>query len=1580
MSRNRKLVRAIRKYYRTIYSTVTRLRKLLLWLLQYLLLVKKKPRSANAGFVLPTVAMVSIVVVLLTMAILFRSFERSQNASNVRVNEAVLRAATPALDRAKAKISELFADPSLPRAVPSNATLYNTLTSKIDVYTLGDETPLTLATNLDANAEITSRNDGPLENKEILETAWKFPVDTDNDGKFDSYTLYGIYFRTPPQNGVNPTRNRISLDARTPPMLSGRAGNACDAQGDTSASLVGNSGWYKMQTGELKKSFFVYAATVPISQVPLNNGSPDSKYEQYKGNKSFSAIELQQDRTQLPITNNAVVYEDDLDITPGPKFRLNGRVFTNSNLMIGKASSPGLFPITLFQVSSKDSCYYERENGKIIVGGNLAGAGPVEATDSGGDEIHLFRENNSPDTSKKLSSTNKSTTDAPNQVAYNSQAYAERIDLLVTAQFARNQSTDPTEVTDNITRRRSNDPSLNFNRVRRDEIENYFRKRTRRVPFKEVLYTNPPTPATTGFTTANVLQGTETGVPNDKLRPPNEWIYPQAVTVPSQRLNLAPAQLPATDPELVERSPSEERLLADRILIGNNLPELRWDNTKQEFVGEEENEDITGQKWKDTSGNDTSNTRYRNTRVKQLADLGVTERDGFWENSAASPRLNVLDVVGGLRIVTGAGVYRSADSFLPTPPRPANNPNTTGNENAAPVVWSDAMPMVVPNPANPAQQSRGHLVMRASAVYHYNRDAYDPRNTTPDRFQTPIACVSSYYNPTSQNTATTPGFNPRNPATVEASNNGVSYAAPTTTAASITRGISLNANGLFDTVAEDVTNSGLSLVERLKYQANLVFPNGRIVNPLLWQALQKPSTENLTLAEQSAIDSTICAIQIADGSLSPNSAIIPDNAIREIAFLDARQIKAIDAGAPSGAYDLEIEERQPLEIRATQIDLNLLRTTSITGTWANEYLLPNSGVIYATRDDAQPDRSNPTSANVSATDYRLDPTRRPNAIMLINGSNLSRQNNYRPEEKGLILATDLPVYVKGNFNLHTKQEFKGSDVLNSATEWDTKFYTRSNRDSDFACRPNDPRLPNCTIGETWRPASVIADAVTLLSDNFREGYRNEGDYDLRNNQTDTTTEPQVGANPPKNATDVRTSRLSNGFWNNNFVTSTAVDDSYYRATPTAADPVNRNSSYLNNFVTPVQRRGAFSEYVMEMCFKLPVSECGATDWYVGYDADNNNTITDAERDIRSSSLPAVANATQLVAGTTARSPKAGYERFARRVAFRRTAGGNLANSGGTDLNIASQRPIPLGIVAGVVNTVAALPDSPANALWFTTTNAAAPAVNPGAGTKRYNNTDRLLFYSLPVGAPLTSQPRLEPILQIQSPRTSFGTNFGDISRIGTETERVKNTRWLSKARATTFNLVMAAGDTPARAGVGNYERNGGLHNFVRFLENWDAVDATIAGSFIQFKRSEYATAPWQVFVRPNPGDAPTVRTLFTGRENFAYVTDSTPRGEAPFYMAPGRSWGFDVALLSQNPDLFAQRFVIPSTDPPNEYYREISRDDKWVQTLLCAVQDRNEGFGNGFSIRITEGATVTTKNTQYAVPSNVRPSTCPASP
>ena len=137
------------------------------------------------------------------------------------------------------------------------------------------------------------------------------------------------------------------------------------------------------------------------------------------------------------------------------------------------------------------------------------------------------------------------------------------------------------------------------------------------------------------------------------------------------------------------------------------------------------------------------------------------------------------------------------------------------------------------------------------------------------------------------------------------------------------------------------------------------------------------------------------------------------------------------------------------------------------------------------------------------------------------------------------------------------------------------------------------------------------------------------------------------------------------------------------------------------------------------------------------------------------------------------------------------------------------------------------------------------------------------------------------------------------------------------------------------------------------MERWTA-SVNIKGSFIQFKRSAYATAPFA----QKRNASPSVNLSI-----FGHNLNNTPGGNLPYYNAPNRQWGYDVGLLSQPPDLFAQRFTLRSTNRPNEFFREIGRDDDWIKTLLCAAQ-ASDGKGGS-------GATFTTS----AI--STRPSDCP---
>jgi len=1660
-------------------------KRLMRAMLRSLMAMGRRARLPVAGFVLPTVTMVLLVVILLTVAITLRSFDRGNMARNVRVNQQVLAAATPALDRAKAKIQFLlYEDPQKPTATPSDENLYSRLANATgtDLYTFGDEQRLILRTDLNSDGNTAGNPRGPIiidpttnEENEIINTAWRYAVDTDNDGEYDTFTLYGIFSRTPARDNITGdfTRPRRQIEARTPPMSSGNAAPGCTRGGGTVANLVGNLGWYKTDDGLLKKSFFVYTVNVPITAAEaatLGQGYQGKRYEAFNGTTSISALEYQQDQSRIPLANNAAVYEDDLDISPGPPLNLNGGIFTNSNLLVSGVNAPN--SIQLYQISSPDSCFYFQENSKIRVGGNVVSgwSGSVAPRNPVG--VHLFqtratlgaaggRTQAMQNAAETIDPANQS---APGnnslEVLYNNAAYTARLAMLVAAKRGPNPQDEKVELA------AADDPFSVRNKpdtqTRKQALEEHFKQTLRKVPFAEVGLADDPT-ENYSLPDAPPIQGTD-----DALRPPDAWSLPNPQDT---NIDLAADQLLATNPS---DEAEQEEVLGDRVVAGNNLPALRWDAGENKLVSTPQ--DIPGGTWRDGT------QRTRTPQVTKLADVGATDRDGFWEGEAARVPVNPLDANGGLRVITGAGVYERLNSFLPPPtwqdpltgvtrvaPGDTYDDPTTGNIETYPVVWPDTMPMsplgpgsqvynnniasgaltwipLVTDPLPPPpyppggltptglavapgspidpntpQYAKGDLRMRATVVYHYT-NSNAPAGTFSDD-DTPLACISSYYDPSTASTARNlvglpdvsgdPTLGTRG--TQVGSNNGVVYSAAAIVAARPGAPLAPDAvTGLFP--------GGSALAE----QANLVFPDGRFVNPLLRDALEAPDANNRSLAQTAAIDSTNCALQILAGTAAQDPTPIPPDqnraAITEVAFLNGREIKAIDrddwetanvneaftlssplvangAARPAnltGNYNQPLEERQPLEIRATQIDLNLLRRI---GMGAGESLLPNSGIIYASRDDAQPDRSarianaagtsidEARSASVSPTDSRLDPTRKPNGILLVNGRQLARipgiGNNPNVfdvvREKGLTLASNLPVYIQGDFNPHTQEEFR------QPLDWAT-FYDRTDLNPNFACRQNDPRVTGCNEGDDWRPANVLSDAVTLLSQNYRFGFRNEGDFDLRNNAGAAAVLP----------------RKQQGFSSNNFVTNGLSSGAFSATGGIAPNPpdlvdtsyANTNtliSSYFNNFVTPVQRRGQFPEYVMEVCTRLPVSACTDADWHVNPALATNPPSAAGKANVGDVVTPAT-----YPAGTTAIPPAPEYQRFPRRVAFQR----NRPTNDDLQLDV-NLNPTPLGINPANDQVIAVTAPNQtkqtANSLWFATTAASGGApVTYGAGDfpyvfnrSRIDSTGQLLPVLGPTSAPLNpppntqftaSQPLLIPVLQTQTVGPAApDTNAPQGGR------PVVQTGWIPRAQATIFNLIVGSNDTPSRAlgnNVGDF--NGGLQNLPRFLESWDTIATNIQGSFIQFNRSAYSTAPYlpildpaapqqtspnttllSLFAQPrltNQLPIPTplpLRYLLPNPPEAGYRTSAgnipgSTLGRIPFFTPPVRNWGYDVGLVSQSPDLFTQRFTTPPTQAtPDEFFREVPRNDPWVETLMCAEVDLGTGNSGPFAIDVT---------------------------
>ncbi len=131
-----------------------------------------------------------------------------------------------------------------------------------------------------------------------------------------------------------------------------------------------------------------------------------------------------------------------------------------------------------------------------------------------------------------------------------------------------------------------------------------------------------------------------------------------------------------------------------------------------------------------------------------------------------------------------------------------------------------------------------------------------------------------------------------------------------------------------------------------------------------------------------------------------------------------------------------------------------------------------------------------------------------------------------------------------------------------------------------------------------------------------------------------------------------------------------------------------------------------------------------------------------------------------------------------------------------------------------------------------------------------------------------------------------------------------------------------------------------MQNLPRFLENFNSEgnqkNTTIFGSFVQTGRSKYATAPYQAMKSDAGTHHPGIfGNEDTGNNKGRVYRIGNSQGRTPFFLPPNRNWGFDVGLLSQTPDRYASKFAQPKAEA-DDYFRQVSRDDPWVEALLCS--------------------------------------------
>lgn len=374
----RKSNHAIFKLSNLVSSLVKQIsRGFAVWFLRVLLLLGRQFSKAQPGFILPTTVLLLLVVSLTVGAITLRTLNRTAEATGERQSQVIYNAATPAIDRAKAKLEFLFnrqRDSRLPSGIPGEAQLAgmlfndgqtrngltvaqllitNDLGNDVDPYTFPDEeaTASTIPTAIDLDGNgLADRLD--LDGDNLPDNAWAYRVDTNGDGNDDATVAYSILLQTPADPADMAQASDAAIIARAN-ALQVRHGPLSNGGNLNEACQVGNAGvapieagWFRDRSNSavLRKNFQVNAFVLPDAL-----------------NGTVATVEFHQDRQLAQGNKWGAWFRNDLEIFPGPQFNWNGAMHTEGNFIVGNTRFNG------YLVSAPASCLYTREASEITV-------------------------------------------------------------------------------------------------------------------------------------------------------------------------------------------------------------------------------------------------------------------------------------------------------------------------------------------------------------------------------------------------------------------------------------------------------------------------------------------------------------------------------------------------------------------------------------------------------------------------------------------------------------------------------------------------------------------------------------------------------------------------------------------------------------------------------------------------------------------------------------------------------------------------------------------------------------------------------------------------------------------------------------------------------------------------------------------------------------------------------------------------------------------------------------------------------------------------------------------------------------
>ncbi len=349
----RRLTRAI-QYLLTQAQHITKklTKRLVRWLFRNLLILGKYPQLSSAGFVLPTTVLLVLVLLLTVGSIGYRTYTRTVQTIGERQQRVIYNAATPTLDRAKAKLEYLFdsrKDPRFPSGIPSETWLLGMMLND-GIPILGTTVPLHPDTAADPTADpytLPGEARVDLNGDGLDDNAWIYPADTDGDGVDDSRVAYSIIYKTP-DNLTDETALANTSDEAIPGRASrlevrhgplsnaGQQNPACATATAAAATADGvGRGWLpnNTETSQLRKNFQVDVYVQPNEL-----------------NRPVAALEFHQDRTVEQGNKWGAWFRNDLEIFPGPAFNWNGAMHSEGNVMVGNGSFKS------YLISSEFSC------------------------------------------------------------------------------------------------------------------------------------------------------------------------------------------------------------------------------------------------------------------------------------------------------------------------------------------------------------------------------------------------------------------------------------------------------------------------------------------------------------------------------------------------------------------------------------------------------------------------------------------------------------------------------------------------------------------------------------------------------------------------------------------------------------------------------------------------------------------------------------------------------------------------------------------------------------------------------------------------------------------------------------------------------------------------------------------------------------------------------------------------------------------------------------------------------------------------------------------------------------------------